>query len=1544
MPEQTISPGVFTEERDQTFLRQGVQEIGGAFVGPTEKGPAFEPVEVGSPQEYERRFGNEGLYMDYSARNYLRDASTATVVRLLGEEGYESEAVEIQLPEGELSKRAFEISKAEFSLDADVDPGETIDFSLCFRGRQERSSVDETLEYDLTIDEYVDGEFHATVYEENGLDEDCHISSFTPDADEFAPVQYVVTAELSDGQTATVNSPTSQLQGFYLESVNYNWVEGSTKGENEIVSLRGSVANLTGNYSIEVYEVINGTLQSGPVASETGISDDRFEIAWVHGGSENDSLNYIVEATSGTTTDVPDDVSPSISVITRDSTSTFQLFDVNWNFDAGDNVDFGETLQVDAEASAPIDADLFVSGNQIPAQDVSGNPNDSSVYLEFDVGDSGINMSTGDTLDYELQVDEQGGPGTATNDSPEVILDGGVFQIDEFETDFDQGDEVGQNQLSGLEFTVINDSGSATPFDYDVIEVINGTDSGSVASGSAVSQSRVHLGLPNNGSAGDTVEYRLEVEQNATINSEDSETTPSQDVVSRSTSAFEIQDAQFNFDGSETVENNDWLFGSFDLDLTGVTTYDYELEIFVNGSGTGSTAVQDTGESAESVAFDWQVGDSGATLYDGDTFFYRLTVDDGSTTDTFDSPTLTYSGAVEPIFTFDSSEFQFNGGTNVEPGERLAVHFDVRRPSWPGNEYALRYEVREYIDGSSSFTVVADSLSEEGNEDILQGSGTPSDPQDVFEAGWFSGVTNDNNTVQYELVIEQVDTSNDTVLNSLNRMSGTLDVSERDPKTDITLAVLAPTERLRRDGGEIFNAQINPNQADVTGFELILDLDGSSVSTTSGGGGIGTQSHNPDDPVQDLLDSSGVTQSSTGPALIDGKSYEVGLQEGDSNYLLDLFGRTVESPREVFARARFPEVWEELIEDHLDEQGIDLKVEHDAAQLDFDGQGFDNAETPWIVSQDQQPNQPGADRQPLFRLETLSDGNSANTELKASIRNIQYPNEVAGSNYAQFDVVIREFDDSDRNPTVIESFSGVNLNPESQNYIGRVIGNRHTVFTEEGKLVDRGGEAGVFENRSDYVRVVVNEEVVRANQGGRDGLAHLAPWGFDSYSIPLDYKAQLPHGLKPRIVQSVTDVDYDILPEDGLNPDLSTAESPFDNRIHFGVDFDFEGNLSWLQAIAQNADSAADQSDYDQEYGFVLSDAYVEDPNSSGVRQIQYGDGSDEGFPTGRRKFNVAFQGGFDGMDPAKPEALEDEITSSNTQGLDVSGPDAPGTEAYERAIGILGNEDRFDINLLVTPGIINDLHSPVVQAGIDMVEDRADAFYVFDASGVDASVDDAVASIQSIDTSYAATYYPWMRIRDQTRNKQVRVPPSVLIPRVYAFNDQTSAEWYAPAGFERGGVPEAVSAVVRLRREDRDELYRNRVNPIAQFPGQGVSVWGQKTLQTQASALDRVNVRRLLIRVKKFIASTSRFLVFEQNVPETRNRFLNIVRPFLDQVQQQNGLFAFRVKMDADNNPPEVIDRNKLVGEIFLQPTRTAEFIELTFNVLPTGAEFEDL
>ena len=181
------------------------------------------------------------------------------------------------------------------------------------------------------------------------------------------------------------------------------------------------------------------------------------------------------------------------------------------------------------------------------------------------------------------------------------------------------------------------------------------------------------------------------------------------------------------------------------------------------------------------------------------------------------------------------------------------------------------------------------------------------------------------------------------------------------------------------------------------------------------------------------------------------------------------------------------------------------------------------------------------------------------------------------------------------------------------------------------------------------------------------------------------------------------------------------------------------------------------------------------------------------------------------------------------------------------------------------------------------------------------------------------------------------------MIPGVYAFNDRVAAPWFAPAGLNRGGIDMAIRAERKLTQTNRDDLYDSNVNPIATFPNTGVTVYGQKTMQKKASALDRVNVRRLLIAAKKFIASTTKFLVFENNTAATRNRFLSIVNPYFENVQQRQGLYAFKVVMDDSNNTPDVIDRNQMVGQIFLQPAKAAEFIIIDFNILPTGAAFPD-
>jgi len=293
------------------------------------------------------------------------------------------------------------------------------------------------------------------------------------------------------------------------------------------------------------------------------------------------------------------------------------------------------------------------------------------------------------------------------------------------------------------------------------------------------------------------------------------------------------------------------------------------------------------------------------------------------------------------------------------------------------------------------------------------------------------------------------------------------------------------------------------------------------------------------------------------------------------------------------------------------------------------------------------------------------------------------------------------------------------------------------------------------------------------------------------------------------------------------------------------------------------------------------------------------------------------------------------EITNTNTQGLIATD--------YTNMIALLSNQDEYRFNVLSTPGLVDAFasHTGQITNAILNTQNRGDSIYIVDEVGYGSSVNAVVGQAASRDTSYAATYWPWCQVIDPETGKNVWVPASTLIPGVYAFNDRAADPWFAPAGINRGGLGQVIRAEQKLPQSSRDTLYQGKVNPIATFPGTGTVVYGQKTLQTKSSALDRVNVRRLLIQLKGFISQVANNLVFEQNTLTTRNNFLSIVNPYLESVQQRQGLYAFRVIMDDSNNTADVIDRNQLVGQIFIQPTKTAEFIYLDFSVLPTGATF---
>jgi hypothetical protein len=292
-----------------------------------------------------------------------------------------------------------------------------------------------------------------------------------------------------------------------------------------------------------------------------------------------------------------------------------------------------------------------------------------------------------------------------------------------------------------------------------------------------------------------------------------------------------------------------------------------------------------------------------------------------------------------------------------------------------------------------------------------------------------------------------------------------------------------------------------------------------------------------------------------------------------------------------------------------------------------------------------------------------------------------------------------------------------------------------------------------------------------------------------------------------------------------------------------------------------------------------------------------------------------------------------ENINATNTQGL-VAGN-------YTNMVNLFSNRDDYQFNILSTPGLYDADYTSTISTIITNTTQRGDNLYVVDLVGYNGGITDVITQSQTRDTSYAATYWPWVRVTDPGTGKQVFIPASTLLPGVYAYNDKVAAPWFAPAGINRGGLSTVLAPKVKLSQGNRDDLYTNNINPIAIFPKTGVSVFGQKTLQKGASALDRINVRRLLIELKAYISQIADTLVFEQNTITTRNNFTSRVNPYLEAIQQKQGLYAFRVIMDETINTPDVIDRNQLVGQIFIQPARTAEFIALDFILEPTGASF---
>jgi hypothetical protein len=566
--------------------------------------------------------------------------------------------------------------------------------------------------------------------------------------------------------------------------------------------------------------------------------------------------------------------------------------------------------------------------------------------------------------------------------------------------------------------------------------------------------------------------------------------------------------------------------------------------------------------------------------------------------------------------------------------------------------------------------------------------------------------------------------------------------------------------------------------------------------------------------------------------------------------------------------------------------------------------------TTWIKSQPL-----GGVEYDLLRFWTVADGRATNDAIKVQIDNIK-PSSAPNTNpFGTFDVVVRSFYDTDSRPVELERFAGLNLDINSPNFVLRRIGDILESFnTATRKFVVT---QGTWPNKSRYIVAELNTLANYPQQA--------LPWGFRGYTRAQYSGSHLGNGGAAGIA-NIPDLPY--------TPNQIDANGNFNDLISWGVSFVSGGVESRMRAAPDNTLTLPlTGSDADFSMKFV-SGTYV-----NGVLRYGYNTAAptyllytSPVYASGAlHSFTLPFYGGFDGWDLR----VADPLYLNNGDGTTVIG-----VVAQKRAIDCVANPDQVVGDTLALPGQHN---IQVADAARAMVNKRKDMFYVMDLTG--STRQEVVANLngREIDDNYTAGYYPDLIYTDTVSNRQVRVPPSVGVMGALAYTDRVAQAFFAPAGLNRGGLSQfgITDTIDRLNHDDRDALYEARINPITKFPVEGIVIFGQKTMQLRPSALDRVNVRRLLILAKRAVAGVAMNLAFEPNNPATWTRFVNKVNPILDGYRRDQGINRFKVVMDQTTNTSDVIDRNEMKGKIFLEPTRAAEFITIDFIITPSGVEF---
>ena len=640
------------------------------------------------------------------------------------------------------------------------------------------------------------------------------------------------------------------------------------------------------------------------------------------------------------------------------------------------------------------------------------------------------------------------------------------------------------------------------------------------------------------------------------------------------------------------------------------------------------------------------------------------------------------------------------------------------------------------------------------------------------------------------------------------------------------------------------------------------------------------------------------------------------------------------------------------------------------------------------------------DLQKLFRLKGRGHGEWLQKNAKVSIEKVRQSNTKL-SPYGTFSVILRSINDTDSKIQVLERFDGLNLNPASPDYIARRIGDKFAEWDSTNRVLKTYGE---YDNLSKFVYVEMNDAV----DGGASGLETLLPFGYygpPKFSDILSWRGLANGGFITGsgetfggAMSGSAGIQYN-LTSSVLKPAYTGKMSgsfafPINRLRHSASDggLSKQANAYFGFQTTRSPDSTIPDSGITDMHR-LLYGGLADDPSDGGIAGVDgfsyiftlddikkdlaseryyYASGSRKAASSvtsasytdllnkGYDRFTAPFWGGFDGFDIHKPDPLYNAgmIAGASTDTNNYI------YNTWKRALDTVADPEAIDMNMLVAPGLTFDALTGHM---INICEERADALALIDLSNVYTPAHEAYNPTKSarvgagatpaanslrdrqLNSSYGATFYPWVQTRDEQSGRMLWVPPSVAMAGVLASSQAKSNVWFAPAGFNRGGLSDGAAGIPvtgiteRLTSKDRDILYEARINPIASFPSSGIVVFGQKTLQERSSALDRINVRRLVIYLKKQISVLSTQVLFEQNVQATWNRFKSLIEPFLANVKVQFGITDYKLILDETTTTPDLIDQNILYAKIMVKPARAIEYIAIDFVIASTGASFDD-